>query len=156
MPRPQWFPSLLALQDTGTLHTRWRYSDLCAVGSDTSRSIYCTSLTFDLILRLWCIFRHDIHPYDCWNTPGNIISMDASFYPILPLEVFFSYNSQATSMHFPCNLGSLRKNFEHARKPPAMDFYCSFAQDRYDQAYDASQIRYDCLTRSSFESVLLI
>ena len=28
---PNWFPTLLALQDTGALHTAWRYSDLITV-----------------------------------------------------------------------------------------------------------------------------
>ena len=28
---PNWLPNLLALQDTGPLHTIWRYSDLIAV-----------------------------------------------------------------------------------------------------------------------------
>ena len=29
--RPNWFATLLALHDTGQLHTMWRYSDLIAV-----------------------------------------------------------------------------------------------------------------------------
>ena len=28
---PNWFPALLALQDTGPLHTTWRYSDLIGI-----------------------------------------------------------------------------------------------------------------------------
>ena len=28
---PNWFPTLLALQDTRQLHTTWRYTDLIAV-----------------------------------------------------------------------------------------------------------------------------
>ena len=28
---PNWFPTMLALQDTGPLHTKWPYSDLIAI-----------------------------------------------------------------------------------------------------------------------------
>ena len=51
--------------------------------------LFCTYLTFDLILRHRDIFRLGIHPYRFCYTYKNIISMDASFYPILPSEVFF-------------------------------------------------------------------
>ena len=50
---------------------------------------FCTHLTFDLILRLRPIFRLGIHPYGCWHTSRNTISMDATFCSVLPLEEFF-------------------------------------------------------------------
>ena len=54
--------------------------------------LFCTYLTFDLILRHRDIFRLGIHPYRFYYTIKNIFSMDASFYPILPSEVFFHGN----------------------------------------------------------------
>ena len=51
--------------------------------------LFCTYLTFDLILRHRYIFRLGIHPYRFYYTYRNIFSMDASFYLILPSEVFF-------------------------------------------------------------------
>ena len=61
------------------------------LGVNNSMAIFsfCTHLTFDLILRLRHISRLDIHPYDCWHTSRNTISMDATFYSILPPEEFF-------------------------------------------------------------------
>ena len=50
---------------------------------------FCTHLTFDLILRLRRISRLGIHPYGFWHTSRNTISMDATFYSILPSEEFF-------------------------------------------------------------------
>ena len=61
----------------------------------------CTKLTFDLILRHRDIFRHGIHPYRFYYTYNNIFCMDASFYPILPSEVFFSWNWQPTNIDNP-------------------------------------------------------
>ena len=52
--------------------------------------LFCTQLTFDLILRPRDIFRFDIHPISVFNTYKNLMSIDASFYPILPAEVFLS------------------------------------------------------------------
>ena len=49
--------------------------------------LFCTHLTFDLILRLWSISTLGIHPYGCWHTSRNTISMDAEFYSILPSKV---------------------------------------------------------------------
>ena len=45
---------------------------------------FFTHLTFDLIMRLRHISSLGIHPYGCWH-----ISMDATFYLILPSEEFF-------------------------------------------------------------------
>ena len=47
---------------------------------------FCTHLTFDLNLRLGRISRLGIHPHGCWHTSRNTMSMDATFYPILPSE----------------------------------------------------------------------
>ena len=52
--------------------------------------LFCTHLTFDLILRLRNISRLGIHPYGCWHTSRNTISMDATFYSILPSKVKIS------------------------------------------------------------------
>ena len=66
-------------------------------GDDIERSvlsnimIFCTQLTFDLILSHRNIFRLCIHPYRFNYTYWNIFSKDASFYPILPSEVVFFY-----------------------------------------------------------------
>ena len=54
--------------------------------------IFCTHLTADLILRLKHIFRLGIHLYGCWHTTRNTISMDATFYSILPSENFCFMN----------------------------------------------------------------
>ena len=43
------------------------------------------------------IFRLGIHPYLFYYTCKNIFSMDARFYPILPSEVFFSWNGLPTT-----------------------------------------------------------
>ena len=51
--------------------------------------LFCTQLTFDLILSHRDIYRIGIHPYRFNYTYWNIFSKDASFYPILPSEVFF-------------------------------------------------------------------
>ena len=51
--------------------------------------LFCTHLTFDLILRLRRISRLGIYPCGCWHSSRNTISMDATFYPILPSEEFF-------------------------------------------------------------------
>ena len=50
--------------------------------------LFCTQLTFGLILRPWGISRLGIHLYWFYYTCRNIISMDASFYPILLSDVF--------------------------------------------------------------------
>ena len=52
--------------------------------------IFCTELTFDLILRLRSIFRLGIHPYVFYHTSKSTMSMDAIMYSILPSEEFFS------------------------------------------------------------------
>ena len=39
---PNWFPTPLALQDTGTLRTTWRYSDLILVAVVYPQSIFAT------------------------------------------------------------------------------------------------------------------
>ena len=52
--------------------------------------LFCTHLTFDLILRLWSISRLGIHPYGCWHSSRNTISMDTKFYSILPSKVKIS------------------------------------------------------------------
>ena len=58
---------------------------------------FCTHLTFDLIMRLGHISRHG-----CGHTSRNTISMDATFYSILPLKdfFFFSLNGLSTMMDF--------------------------------------------------------
>ena len=60
------------------------------------KGVFCTQLTFDLILRPRGISRLGIYPYRFYFTYRNIISMDASFYPILPSD-FFSCNGLPTS-----------------------------------------------------------
>ena len=52
--------------------------------------IFCTDLTFDLILRLRSIFRLGIHPYVFYHTSKSTMSIDAIMYSILPSEEFFS------------------------------------------------------------------
>ena len=52
--------------------------------------LFCTELTFDLILRLRSIFRLGIHPYVFNHTSRSTMSMDAIMYSILPSEEFFS------------------------------------------------------------------
>ena len=37
---PNWFPTLLALQDIGPLHTKWRYSGLIAIVYHISRIVF--------------------------------------------------------------------------------------------------------------------
>ena len=49
--------------------------------------LICTHLTFDLIPRLRSISRLRIHPFGCWHTSRNTISMDAKFYLILPAKM---------------------------------------------------------------------
>ena len=51
--------------------------------------LFCTKLTFDLILRLRSIFRLGIHPYMFYHTSRSTMSMDAIMYSILPPEEFF-------------------------------------------------------------------
>ena len=51
--------------------------------------LFCTELTFDLILRLRSIFRLGIHPYVFYHKSRGILSMDAIMYSILPSEEFF-------------------------------------------------------------------
>ena len=53
--------------------------------------LFCDRLTFDLILSHRDIYRLGIHPYRVYYTYWNIFSMDASFYHILPSEVFFHH-----------------------------------------------------------------
>ena len=52
--------------------------------------LFCTHLTFDLILRLRSISRLGIHPYGCWHTSRNTIIIDAKFYSMLPSKVKIS------------------------------------------------------------------
>ena len=49
--------------------------------------VFCTLLTYVLILRLRDISRLDIHPYWFYFAYWNIFSMVASFCPIFPEEV---------------------------------------------------------------------
>ena len=49
--------------------------------------LFCTQLTFDLILRSRDISRLGIHPYLINYTCRGIISIDASLYSILPSKV---------------------------------------------------------------------
>ena len=51
--------------------------------------LFCTELTFDLILRLGSIFRLGIHPYVFYHTSRSTMSMDAIIDSILPSEEFF-------------------------------------------------------------------
>ena len=66
----------------------WRNNCLGVMNSIAIFS-FCTHLTFDLIQRLRRISRLGIHPYGCWYTSRNTISMDATFYSILPSEERF-------------------------------------------------------------------
>ena len=66
----------------------WINSCLGVMNSITIFS-FCTHLTFNLILRPRRISRLGIHPYGCWHTPRNTISMNATFYSILPAEDFY-------------------------------------------------------------------
>ena len=64
---------------------------------------FCTHLTFDLIPRLRHISRLGIHPYGCWHTSRTTISMDATFYSILPSEeIFHGMESFSASWTFLC------------------------------------------------------
>ena len=63
---------------------------------------FCTHLTFDLILRLRRISRLGIHPYSCWHTSMDTISMDATFYSILPSKDLFSWNGLPTGLVAIC------------------------------------------------------
>ena len=69
--------------------------DALLAGDDIERSVlsnmllFCTQLTFDLILSHRDIFRLGIHPYRFYYTYWNIFSIDASFYPIWPVEACF-------------------------------------------------------------------
>ena len=61
--------------------------------------LFCTQWTFDLILSLRDISRLGIHPYRFYYTYINIISMDASFYLMLPARAkisLFCLNGQPT------------------------------------------------------------
>ena len=63
--------------------------------------LFCTHMTFDLILRLRNISRLGIHPYGCWHTSRHAISIDAKFYSILPSKVkitLFRLNGQPTNI----------------------------------------------------------
>ena len=79
--------------------------DVIKAGDDIERSdlsiilLFCTHLTFDLILSPRDNSRLGIHPYRVYNTYINIISMDACFYSILPSNVsisLFCLNRQLT------------------------------------------------------------
>ena len=52
--------------------------------------LFCTQLTIDLILRPRGISRLGIHPYRFYYTCRDLISMDDSFYSILPSKVKIS------------------------------------------------------------------
>ena len=52
-------------------------------------ALFCYQLTYDLILRHRDISRLNIHRHRFYYTYRKIIRMNASFYPILPSEVFF-------------------------------------------------------------------
>ena len=52
-------------------------------------AIFCTQLTFDLILRLGVIFRLGIHPSVFSYILRNTFSMDAKMYSKMPTEIFF-------------------------------------------------------------------
>ena len=71
---------------------------------DIERNVFMlfgTLLTFDLILRPMDIFRHGFHTYLLYYTFRGIISMNASFYSILPSKVKvspFCLNGQPTIM----------------------------------------------------------
>ena len=51
-------------------------------------AIFCTQLTFDLILRLGVIFRLGIHPSVFSYILRNTFSMDAKMYSKMPTEFF--------------------------------------------------------------------
>ena len=82
---------------TSILSTSWIVSvnlmGVTSAGDDIERSdnsiilLFCTHLNFDLILSFRSIFRLGIHPYRVYYTYIKIISMDASFYSILPSKV---------------------------------------------------------------------
>ena len=52
-------------------------------------AIFCTQLTFDLILRLGVIFRLGIYPSVFSYILRNTFSMDAKMYSKMPTEIFF-------------------------------------------------------------------
>ena len=52
-------------------------------------AIFCTQLTFDLILRLVVICRLGIHPSVFSYILRNTFSMDAKMYSKMPTEFFF-------------------------------------------------------------------
>ena len=61
--------------------------------------LFCTKVTFDLILSPSDIFRLGIHPYCVYYTYINIVNIDAGFYSILPAKVkmsLFCLNGQPT------------------------------------------------------------
>ena len=51
---------------------------------------FCTQLTFDLILRLWGIFRLGIHPSVFSYILRDTFSMAAKMYSKLPTEIFLA------------------------------------------------------------------
>ena len=64
--------------------------------------LFCTQLTFDLILRPRYISRLGIHPNRFYYTCRVVNSMDASFYSVLPSKVkisLFCLNGQPTIRH---------------------------------------------------------
>ena len=68
--------------------------------------LFCTQLTFDLILSPNDISRLGIYPYRVRYTYINIISMDTSFYSILPFKVkisLFCLNGQPISRFYKSN-----------------------------------------------------
>ena len=66
------------------------------MGDDIERSdlsiilLFCTELAFNLILSPRDISRLGIHPFCVYYTYINIISMDTSFYSILPSKAKIS------------------------------------------------------------------
>ena len=81
-----WFVNILSILYWLFYRRIWVNSCLWVMNSIAIFS-FCTHLTFDLILTH--ISRLGIHPFGCWNTSRNKISMDATFYSILPSEDFF-------------------------------------------------------------------
>ena len=82
----------------------------CYIGrDDIERSdssiilLFCTQLTFDLIMSPRDVSRLGIRPFRVYYTYINIISMDAGFYSIWPSKVknsLFCLNGQPTITHW--------------------------------------------------------
>ena len=73
-------------------------------GDEIERSVcsnvllFCTQLTFDLILSHRDIFRLGIHPYQFYYIYWNKFSIDASFYPICHKKFFRDLDCQLVSV----------------------------------------------------------